>query len=234
MFLGAFLDRLVKYMNKDYIGVCVRKMRERTNPWFSGSRRNELCRTSFTIISNNCWAGTVYRYFGLPYLSPTVGLYFFASDYVKFASNLRHYINTPLRFISSSESRYAEELVRRGEQNKVIARLDDIEVVFLHYSTPQEAKEKWERRCARINWNNLFIKFSEMNECEEADIKAFDSIDFPNKICLMSHPRPEIKCGIYFPGVISGIGQIVNDTDRFQRGFSVTEWLNNSAAIYSL
>lgn len=73
-----------------------------------------------------------------------------------------------------------------------------------------------------------------MNECRETDIKAFDSISFPNKICLMSHPRPEIKCGIYFSGVISGTGQIVNDTDRFQRGFSITEWLNSPAAIYSL
>lgn len=221
-------------MKKDYSGVIIRKLREKTNLYFAGERRRQLRDSCFTIISNNCWAGTVYRYFGLPYLSPTVGLYFFASDYVKFASNLRHYINTPLRFISSSESRYAEELARRGEQNKVIARLDDIEVVFLHYLTPREAEEKWSRRCARINWDNLFIKFSEMNECRETDIKAFDSINFPNKICLMSRPRPEIKCGIYFSGVISGTGQIVNDTDRFQRGFSITKWLNSPATIYSL
>ena len=92
-------------MKKDYSGVIIRKLREKTNLYFAGERRRQLRDSCFTIISNNCWAGTVYRYFGLPYLSPTVGLYFFASDYVKFASNLRHYINTPLRFISSSESR---------------------------------------------------------------------------------------------------------------------------------
>lgn len=221
-------------MDKDYLGVMIRRVREKTNTYFAEGRRKKLHNDSFTIISNNCWAGTVYRYFGLPYLSPTAGLYFFASDYVKFVSNLRYYIGLPLRFISISESRYAEELTRRGEQDKIIACLDDVEIVFLHYSTPQEAEEKWKRRCARINWDNLFIKFSEMNECSETDIQTFDAINFPNKICLMSHPRPSIECGIYFSRAISETGQLLNDTDRFQRGFSITKWLNNPAATYSL
>ena len=80
-------------MKTDYWGVAERKLREYTNPWFASVRRMKLNRADFTIISNNCWAGSVYRYFGLPYLSPTAGLYFFASDYIKFVSNLQHYVN---------------------------------------------------------------------------------------------------------------------------------------------
>ena len=71
-------------MNTDCWGVVERKLREYTNPWFALARRKKLNRADFTVISNNCWAGSVYRYFGLPYLSPTAGLYFFASDYIKF------------------------------------------------------------------------------------------------------------------------------------------------------
>lgn len=71
-------------MKTDYWGVAERKLREYTNPWFASVRRMKLNRADFTVISNNCWAGSVYRYFGLPYLSPTAGLYFFASDYIKF------------------------------------------------------------------------------------------------------------------------------------------------------
>ena len=37
----------------------------------------------FTIISNNCWAGLVYQHFGLPYNTPTAGLFFFAQDYLE-------------------------------------------------------------------------------------------------------------------------------------------------------
>ena len=122
-------------MTKDYFGIAERKLRERTNPYFSAARRKRLRSTDFSIISNNCWAGFVYRYYGLPYQSPTAGLYFFASDYVKFASDLRHYIASTLEFIDARDSAHAAALERKGEADKVIARLDDIEVVFLHYPT---------------------------------------------------------------------------------------------------
>ena len=47
----------------------------------------------FTIISNNCWAGRVYQYLDMPYLTPTAGLYFFAPDYIKFVSDLKKYLD---------------------------------------------------------------------------------------------------------------------------------------------
>ena len=138
-------------MKTDYWGVAERKLREYTNPWFASVRRMKLNRADFTVISNNCWAGSVYRYFGLPYLSPTAGLYFFASDYIKFVSNLQHYVNSELEFVPAVDSAHADVLSRRNELDKVVAKLDDIEIVFLHYPTPEEAAKKWKRRCARIN-----------------------------------------------------------------------------------
>lgn len=219
-------------MKKDYVGIGIRKIREKTNPYLSSARRRRLQHSDFTIISNNCWAGTVYRYYGLPYRSPTAGLYFFAADYLKFVSDLRKYVNSRLCFISASESRYADILMQRGESSKVIAQLDDIEVVFLHYSTPEKAAEKWIRRCKRINWDNIFIKFSEMNECTYEDLRIFDSLDFANKICFTSHYSPEIKCSVEYPYMISSDNQLLVDTDRFQHGFSVTDWLNNRPLSY--
>ncbi|PAU70259.1 Exopolysaccharide biosynthesis protein [Bifidobacterium italicum] len=219
-------------MTRDYVGVGLRRIRERTNSFFAPIRRYQLTRTDFTVISNNCWAGSVYRYYGLPYQSPTAGLYFFASDYVKFVSDLRRYINTPLHFIQASDSRHADTLFRKGEDTKIIARLDDIEVVFLHYLTKQEAEEKWKRRCERINWDNVFLKFSEMNECTEEDILSFDSIPCGNKICFMSQPRAGIACGINFPYTVSAERQILCDTDRFRRGFNLTHWLNREPMSY--
>ena len=220
-----------KQMTKDYFGIAERKLRERTDPYFCATRRKSLHSTDFSIISNNCWAGSVYRYYGLPYQSPTAGLYFFASDYVKFASDLRHYIASTLEFIDARDSAHVAALERKGEADKVIARLDDIEVVFLHYPTVEEARVKWERRCRRINWDNLFIKFSQMNECSAQDIEAFDAIGFPNKICFTARPMPQVKCGLYFPGFEMN-NQIANDTDRFCRGFDLTAWLNSEPARY--
>lgn len=60
----------------DHVGVAERILREKTNRCLGRARLKRLRSTDFTVISNNCWAGTVYRYFNLPYLSPTCGLYF--------------------------------------------------------------------------------------------------------------------------------------------------------------
>jgi uncharacterized protein (DUF1919 family) len=101
------------------IGRVYVRIREKTNPFFAKSRREKLNSTDFTIISNNCWAGHVYRYFGLPYNSPTVGLYFYADDYIKFLEKLKYYINKPLKFISYQDSKYREYLINKSETSSL-------------------------------------------------------------------------------------------------------------------
>lgn len=177
-----------------------RKIGDRMNPLLAKERRAKLNRTGFSIISNNCWAGSVYRRYGLPYASPTVGLYFFAGDYVRFVSRLRHYTSVPLEFVDARESRHAGELSEKGELGKPVGILDDIEVIFLHYATAMEAREKWERRCERINWDDVFIKFSQMNGCTYEDLHAFDDLPHRNKLCFTASLRPEFACAVYFPG----------------------------------
>ena len=69
-----------------------------------------------------------------------------------------------LQFISVDKSKHKDNLIERNTKCP-IGVLDDIEVVFLHYKSEQEALEKWNRRSKRINWNNIVFKFSEQNYC---------------------------------------------------------------------
>lgn len=39
----------------------------------------------FTIISNNCWGGTIYESYGMRKDTPTVGMFIMPSDFVRFA-----------------------------------------------------------------------------------------------------------------------------------------------------
>lgn len=71
----------------------------RTGKFFVERRRKQLKNTDFTIISNNCWGGMIYESYNLPKQSPTVGLFFMASDYIKFISDLRGFVNGELIFI---------------------------------------------------------------------------------------------------------------------------------------
>lgn len=189
-----------------YVSRISRKIGDKTNPLLAKGRREKLSRTDFSIFSNNCWAGSVYRRYGLPYSSPTAGLYFFANDYVKFASRLRHYTSAPLEFIDARESRYADRLREKGELGKPVARLDDIEVVFLHYPSPVEAAEKWDRRCERINWDDVFIKFSQMNCCTEEDLRAFDAIPLETSSASPLRQGLSSRAPCTSPAIASGVG----------------------------
>ena len=75
--------------------------------------------------------------------------------------------------IPIEESRYFSHLVSRGEGNDIVGKIDDIES-FLHYKTLGEAGDRWNLRFNRINWDCLFIKFSEMNLCIDEHLKEFD------------------------------------------------------------
>ena len=88
-------------MGRTFESVRIRA-REFLNPLLGPFRRMRIKgHYPFTVISDNCWGGHFYRYFHLPYDSPTIGLYFFASDYIKFIYHLDDYINNcSLEFIS--------------------------------------------------------------------------------------------------------------------------------------
>jgi uncharacterized protein (DUF1919 family) len=143
-------------------------------------RSKKLKHKDFTIISNNCWGGMIYESYNLPKQSPTIGLFFMASDYIKFVSNLKEYLSLELTFIRPEKSRWKEQVCRDNHFGHYpIGVLKDIEIFFLHYHSEKEAKEKWERRCKRISWEKMIIKFNDQNGCTERELKAF--LDLPHK-----------------------------------------------------
>lgn len=164
------------------------------------ARRKQLKFTDFTIISNNCWGGLVYQYFGLPYNTPIAGCGFMDDDYIKFLENFNYYITQPLVFISFETSKrqkyYLENNIKRPPCP--IALLDDVEICFTHYHTEEEARSKWERRCERINKDRILIKMSQRYKSGEEVLERFEKLPFKNKICFIESVR-EGKEFIYIP-----------------------------------
>ncbi len=187
----------------------------------------------FSIISNNCWAGRVYQYLDMPYLSPTAGLYFFAPDYIKFVSDLRRYLNTTLRFINPEDSKYYEEIKKRNQTDKPIGILDDVEIVFLHYKTKEEAEEKWNRRKERVNFDNIILKFSRMNLCTEKEFEEFCKIPFENKFVFNTQKNTRYSCEIFWKGTIKD-NEVFNDTIPFPGPVKLKKLLNKTACSYEV
>lgn len=147
-------------------------------------RRRSLYSTKFTIISNNCWGGMIYESYNIPKQSPTVGLFFSAEDYIEFISNLKHYLHMPLKFINTECSKNIEVLkLSKNYESIPVAMLDDkVEIVFLHYHSKEEANDKWMRRCKRINYDRLLVKFNDQNGCTQEHLKAFLSLPYAHKV----------------------------------------------------
>lgn len=164
--------------------------------------RMRLRNRDFTIISNNCWGTFIYRKFALPYQSPFVNLLIFTDDYLEMLESFSPDLFSTIRFITHEDSKHKNELTERGyfDLTYPIGVIGNrIEIHFLHYKTPDEAKHKWFERIKRINYDKLLFKFSDSEICSDEHIKRFDSLPFKNKICFASKPYPECKSVVYLP-----------------------------------
>lgn len=161
-------------------------------------KRNKISRHNFTIISNNCWAGSVYREYNLEYCSPTIGLYFFPEEFLKFVSDIKKYLEADLIFINAKESMYYKELKLKNQLQIPIGKILDVEIVFLHYKNEEEAKNKWDRRKKRVNYNYILYKFNDQNFCTREQLEIFDKLNLKNKLCFVSKSYDTLECAIRF------------------------------------
>lgn len=200
--------------------------REYLNKYLGPIRRKSLRGGVFTIISNNCWAAHVYRRYQLEYNTPTVGLYFFPTEYLKFLSNLEYYVQKEMSFIPAKESKYYSRLIELGQQNKLIGKLDDVEIVLLHYKTEDEAREKWKRRVERINWDRLLIKCTKQNGMTDEQVKEFDKLPFNHKMIFVPYQMPAISSAVVYKSDIRE-NQVWDDIIHFNRYINLTKWINS-------
>ena len=202
----------------------VKKLRIKINK-IGCKKRSKRLNKNFTLISNNCWAGLTYDYLNQQYISPTIGLYFMSKEYLKFISNFQYYIKQNLVFISTDKSKYFEYLKVIKQENVIIGKLDDVEIVFLHYKNAEEAKSKWERRCRRIDFSNIVFKFNDQNLCTEEDLKRFDSLNLKNKICFTAKKYPYKN--FYQLKKYDNCDFVKDDAYSYHKYFDIIEYLNN-------
>lgn len=200
------------------------KVREYLNMFFGPFRVRKLHRQDFTIISNNCWGGHVYRFFYHRYTSPTIGLYFYSEDFIKFIYNLKHYIDSELVFIDYQNSNYKIDLIEHNNIHCPIGKLDDIEIVFLHYKTKEEALEKWNKRKQRIVWDNIIYKMSEQNLCTIELLKKFDEFPEKRKLVFVTQDYG-LKSQVFWGGPCRK-GNISIDTVLFRHYVNLIRFIN--------
>lgn len=118
-------------------------------------------------------------------------MFFIAEEYIKFIYNLKYYIESDIEFIEIEDSKYSDYL-KKIQYPGLIAKIKDIEICFLHYSSKEEAIKKWNRRKARINWDNIVYKFNDQNLCSYSHLKKFMEFKANKKICFTSKKYAEL------------------------------------------
>lgn len=173
---------------------------------FKKMRIKKLENLNFTIIASNCVGTIMYHDLGIPFLSPTINLTIGMNDFVRFAENLREYME--------------EEIVEiKGEKDCPAGMLGDIRINFVHYDTFEEGVRKWQERKKRINWDNLFFIGSERGECTYETIRRFNQLPYDNKVILTHVRYPEFSSAYYIKGFEENekLGKILNFKKQFLR-----------------
>lgn len=158
--------------------------------------RNFINKDDFTIIANNCWGTFIYKKYGIPYQTPFVNLMLFAPDYIEMVENFSLVLLEKLSFIPHEASKHKDELIKLGiyQGEYPIGILDGkYELHFIHYTSKEDAKEKWFRRLERINSDKLIFKFSDGDKFEPEMAERFDRLPYANKVCFSAAEFPELK-----------------------------------------
>ena len=197
------------------------KNRNEINKKYTAKQRKRLKNDNFSIISSNCIGGFIYHRLGKQFLSPTINLYFNQKEFIKFAQNLRYYITLPLEFIET-------------DFDFPVAKIGDITLYFLHYSNNDEAKEAWERRKTRINYDNLYLIVYDKDGLTDDDYKAFGQINFKTIIIISYNENNNYS---YFKKIIKKNSyndnkyfiKDKNGIRTFEEQWDFVDWLNKSS-----
>lgn len=141
--------------------------------------QSEVKVTDFTIISSHCAGGTIYHDMGIPFLTPTVNLAIDGDDFCTFCENLEYFFSLELK-------PYRTDIV-----DYPVGRLGgDVEIRFIHYNSFETAKQTWERRKERINFNKILIMSSDRDGMgKDKCLKRFDKLPY-KKIMYTSKVYP--------------------------------------------
>ncbi len=129
--------------------------------------RNLYNQEQISFIAQNCIGGVIYHDMNKKFLSPTINLYFSASDFIKFVNNLEYYLSLDINITNN---------------DPITAELDDIKLYFLHYNSEEEAIQKWEERKKRIIKDKIFVICTDRDGFDDECMEKFKNIKLPKAL----------------------------------------------------
>lgn len=125
-----------------------------------------LYNSKISILANTCFGGLMYHRLGMEFTSPFINMWIAPSDFLKIVSDLDYYLSMDLVYVRNG---WEQNLNREYP----IMALGDVELLFNHYESVEQALTIWNRRLKRLNKNNIFV---ECRLTTEKEAETFFSI----------------------------------------------------------
>lgn len=139
-----------------------------------------------TIISNNCTGGAIMHEIGIEFRTPTVNLQILPEQFPRFCKNLSYYLTSELNPCFDLTETHVKYLTTMfgGVPDLPIGIINDVLVVFQHYDSFEQAKQKWNERRLRVCYNSIgYIMHARGPEYKE-NAAEFLELPLQNKLCL--------------------------------------------------
>lgn len=145
-------------------------------PYFNWNQYLKIQKSRLSIICNNCVGGIIYHTLGLECKSPCKNLAIPNDSFLKLITNLQKYMSLELEF-----KRW--KIDPHSQKEFPVMKLNDIEIWCNHDASVFEAKNNWDRRRKKINYENIMlIMYTEEDNIGEKFLKSTDY----NKILFVS------------------------------------------------
>ena len=126
-------------------------------PYFDWDKYLRIQKNDLSIICNNCVGGILYHTLGLECQSPCKNLAIPDDDFFKLVQDLERYMGLDPEFVRWQEDPHSKERFP-------VMKLDDVEIWCNHDRAVDEAREKWNRRKKKINYENILLMMYTEND----------------------------------------------------------------------
>ncbi len=168
--------------------------------WFA---RREAIRclgaTVFSIISDDCWGGELYRLARRPFLTPFVGLFVPTECFLTVVESLETALRSDVIELSCSRYPHLERQRVETDGGYPLGLLVDVdaELHFMHYPSFQDAREKWLRRRERVRMDALFLKIRPPHSLSaDAIVERFARLPYERKLVVADRPFSSVTTAV--------------------------------------
>ena len=174
----------IKDYLKNKIEIIVDILRER----YKKNKIRKLRNKDFTLVASNCNGGVILHDLNLKFNTPFINLSLPPKDFIKLTEKFEYYMSLDVKEMIDDTVNYP------------VGQLGDLRIDFMHYESFEEAKNKWNERKKRIDYNNLFFMLTERENCSFDDLVYFDKLPVKRKVVFTHKKYPKIKSSFYIHG----------------------------------